>query len=237
MRDGRLEGGVVLLDGDVETSGAALTAPPALLGLFTDFLGWSPVPPRTAAQLAEVSARLCRVLRDEVAEQLGLGSPALTGLAADWRKLLFPDATDTEFADGYAQAVTFGLLVARAHEIPLGSGIDRAARELRLTNSLIGTALGLLTDDEGNQAALKTSLGTLARVLDAVSWPRISKGDPDTWLYFYEQFLEVYDNKLRKQTARTTRRPRWSGRWSASSTRRSRAPRSSAGRPAWPRAT
>ena len=31
-------------------------------------------------------------------------------------------------------------------------------------------------------------------------WSTISKGDPDAWLYFYEDFLEVYDNKLRKQT-------------------------------------
>ena len=28
----------------------------------------------------------------------------------------------------------------------------------------------------------------------------ISKGSPDAWLYFYEDFLEVYDNTLRKQT-------------------------------------
>ena len=35
-------------------------------------------------------------------------SPALTALAADWRKLLFPEANDQQFADGYPQAVTFG---------------------------------------------------------------------------------------------------------------------------------
>jgi len=68
------------------------------------------------------------------------------------------------------------------------------------TSSLIGAALKLLTDDAENQATLKTSLGTLTRVLDAVDWSKISKGDPDAWLYFYEHFLEVYDNKLRKQT-------------------------------------
>ena len=68
------------------------------------------------------------------------------------------------------------------------------------TNSLIGTALRLLTDDAANQATLKTSLGTLTRVLDAVHWPTISKDEPDTWLYFYEEFLEVYDNDLRKKT-------------------------------------
>ena len=47
---------------------------------------------------------------------------------------------------------------------------------------------------------MKTSLGTLTRVLDAVNWQTISKGNPDAWLYFYEDFLEVYDNDLRKLT-------------------------------------
>jgi hypothetical protein len=53
-----------------------------------------------------------------VTEQLGLKSDALTSLATDWRTLLFPDATDERFADGYAQAVTFGMLMARAKGIP-----------------------------------------------------------------------------------------------------------------------
>ena len=77
---------------------------------FRDFLQWKPIPPNTAEELAEVSARLCRLLRDEVIEQMALGNPALTDLAEDWRKLLFPNADDAQFADGYAQAVTFGLL-------------------------------------------------------------------------------------------------------------------------------
>ena len=29
---------------------------------------------------------------------------------------------------------------------------------------------------------------------------RSARSDPDAWLYFYEDFLEVYDNKLRKRT-------------------------------------
>ena len=157
-------------------------------------------PPKSAKGLAEVSARLCRLLRDEVVEQMGLGSSGLTGLAKDWRKLLFPQADDAQFADGYAQAVTFGLLVARSRDISLKEGIDHAAQELRKSNSLIATALRLLTDDVANQQALKTSLGTLTRVLDAVDWHEISKDKAEAWLYFYENFLEVYDNTLRKRT-------------------------------------
>jgi hypothetical protein len=199
-RDGQIEGFIVYLEGDVETSGVSLAAPQKLLALISDFLRWTPISPRSPKQLAEVAARLCRLLRDEVVEQLSLGSIALTELAKDWRLLLFPQATNDEFADGYAQAVTFGLLVARAQDIPLRDGIDRAAQELRKTNSLIGTALRLLTDDSANQEVLKTSLGTLTRVLDVVDWPALSKGQSDAWLYFYEDFLEVYDNALRKRT-------------------------------------
>ena len=199
-RDGKLEGSIVHLEGDVETSGAALAAPPSLLALYANFLGWQPIPPKSAKQLAQISARLCRLLREEVVEQMELGSAALTELAKDWRVLLFPQASDAEFADGYAQAVTFGLLVARARNISLAGGIDHAAQELRQTNSLIATALRLLTDDSANQAVLKTLLGTLTRVLEAVDWSTISKGSTDAWLYFYEDFLEVYDNALRKRT-------------------------------------
>ena len=199
-RSGHLEGSPVRLIGDVETSGADLDAPPGLLSLFESFLRWEPTAPRDVKQLAEISARLCRLLREEVTEQLMIKSPALTALATDWRKMLFPDASDAQFADGYAQAVTFGMLMARAREIRLSSGLDQVARQLGQTNSLIGTALRVLTDNVENQATLKTSLGTLTRVLDAVHWGTISKGNPDAWLYFYEDFLEVYDNNLRKRT-------------------------------------
>jgi hypothetical protein len=199
-RNGGLIEPFIRLDGNIETSGRKLGAPPGLIGLVEDFLRWQPIAPRDPKQLAEISARLCRLLRDEVIEELAMKSPALTALKVDWRKLLFPDASDAQFADGYAQAVTFGLLMARAREIQLSGGLDQVARQLGQTNSLIGTALRLLTDDAENQATLKTSLGTLTRVLDAVDWSTISKGNPNAWLYFYEDFLEVYDNELRKKT-------------------------------------
>lgn len=198
--NGKLEGQVIRLGGDVRTAGASLTIPEGLLTLFEGFIKWQPTPPRDAKQLAETTARLCRLLRYEVAEQLAAKDDALTSLAKEWRKLLFPEATDDKFADGYAQAVTFGLLMARARGIRLADGLEQVAKQLRETNSLIGTALRLLTDDAENRATLKTSLDTLVRVLDAVNWSKVSKGKPDAWLYFYEDFLAEYDNELRKQT-------------------------------------
>jgi len=99
------------------------------------------------------------------------------------------------------------MLMARAKEIELATGLQQVANEWSKTNSLIGAALKLLTDNAENQATLKTSLGTLTRVLDAVNWSKISKGNPEAWLYFYEHFLEIYDNRLRKLTgSRDSRR-------------------------------
>jgi hypothetical protein len=199
-QNGELASPILTLIGDVEIAGKKLMPPAGFAALFESFLRWQPVPPRTAKELAHTTARLCRLLRDEVTEQLALKSEALTGLAEDWRKLLFPEATDARFADGYAQAVTFGLLMARAKKIELSTGLQKVASDLAKTSSLIGAALRLLTDNATNQETLKTALGTLIRVLDAVDWDKISKGNPDAWLYFYEDFLEVYDNDLRKQT-------------------------------------
>ena len=199
-QNGELQGSVVCLDGDIETSGAALAAPPALMALFSSFFGWQPIAPRNAKQLAATAARLCRLLREEVVEELGKNNPGLTSLAGEWRNLLFPDASDEQFADGYAQAVTFGLLVARVRNVDLAKGLDAAANELRKSSTLIGTALRLLIDNPNIKDALQTSLGTLTRVLNVVDWPTVTKGDSEAWLYFYEDFLEVYDNALRKKT-------------------------------------
>jgi hypothetical protein len=199
-QDGKLAMPVVRLDGDIATSGKDLKAPPELLALFSAFYGWKPLAPRTPKQLAETTARLCRLLRDEVAEQLDRGAPGLTNLKEDWRRLLFPDATDTEFADGYAQAVTFGLLMARARGISLARGIDEAAKTLRRSDSLIGSALRLLTDEVDEEHTLDTSLKTLTTVLEEVDWDHLSKGEAEAWLYFYELFLQQYDPKLRRST-------------------------------------
>lgn len=199
-RDGELVGKVVKLHGDIAVEGGSITAAPGLEAVFDDFLGWQPISPRTPRQLADLTARVCRLMRDEVAEQIALGNPALTDLADEWRKLLFPDADEHTFADGYAQAVTFGLLVARARGISVSAGVSSAAKQIGSTHSLIGGALFILTLNTEGEATLKTSIGTLTRVLEEVDWPKISKGRPEAWLYFYEEFLSVYDGQLRKRT-------------------------------------
>lgn len=199
-RDGKQVGATIRLKGDLYTAGSGLAGGDGLVSLIAEFLQWEPIAPKRPKQLAILTARMCRLLREEVAEHLGRGSPALTALATDWRKLLFPEASDAQFADGYAQAVTFGLLLARAHNIDLDQGIGNAARKLGATNSLIGTALRVLTESAEEHGVLTTSEKTLTRVLSVVDWQAVGKGDPDAWLYFYEDFLAEYDPKLRRRT-------------------------------------
>ncbi len=194
-----LEGEVVRLSGDVQTARKRTGNPRIAADAFEGFIKWQPTQPHNARQLAQTTARLCRLLRWS-RRTTSANDEALTSLAKEWQRLLFPDASDDRFADGYAQAVTFGLLIARARGIRLADGLEQVASELRETNSLIGTALRLLTDQADSHATLKTSLRTLIRVLDAVNWSTISRNKPDSWLYFYEDFLAEYDNELRKQT-------------------------------------
>ena len=65
-QNGELVGAVLNLIGDIESSGSKLEAPAGLLSLFENFFQWEPIPPRSAKDLAQSTARLCRLLRDEV---------------------------------------------------------------------------------------------------------------------------------------------------------------------------
>lgn len=199
-QNGEQVGGTVRLIGDVATSGSSLVAPDELRDLFYRFFSWNPSAPRSAPELATTAARLCRLLRDEVNEELERGDKGLKEAANDWRHLLFPEATDEQFADGYAQAVTFGMLIARAKDIDLHQDISVISDQLGSTNSLIGRALQILAHASQDLPGLTRAIETLRRVLAVVDWTKFGKVPSETWLYFYERFLAVYDPALRQRT-------------------------------------
>lgn len=199
-RNGERVGAVARLVGDVETSGAKLAVDgDSLVTVVGEFLSWQPIPPSQPRELAVIAARLCRLLRAEV-EELLTTEKALEALAEDWRRLLFPEASDSEFADGYAQTVTFALLLARTEGIEFtGRKLHDIAEDLGARHTLMGQALDVLTSSVvlRDQAI---SVRTLQRVLSVVDWPKLSGGNPAAWLYFYETFLEGYDPRLRRAT-------------------------------------
>lgn len=209
-RDAEPLGSPVVLDGDLHTSGPTLTATADLERLLRDFLTWRPAPITSVSALVRAIAPLTRLLRGEVLDQLATEKRAVaggarrddqpfSGLAKDWRALLFPSATDATFADGYAQTVTFALLLARTEGIDLtGRSLHEVGADLGSDHSLMGKALQLLTDDVA--ADFRVTLDLLVRVIGAVEWPRIRRGRRDAYLHLYENFLEQYDNELRKQS-------------------------------------
>jgi len=198
-----------LSGGPLDVVGSALTPDSNFAHLITDFLNWHPVPIKTVGKLVSTIAPITRMLRTKVIEQLAYetaqvkaGAPVheqlFLGLANDWRKLLFPDASDEVFADGYAQTVTFALLLARTEKIDLEStSLYEVGQKLGADHSLMGKALQLLTNDvRGDFVA---TIDLLRRVVGAVQWDAVRK-NKDTYLHLYENFLAEYDPELRKAT-------------------------------------
>lgn len=212
-RDGKRTGKLVKISGDVTDDGKKAVAQKdalALMHLLKDFLKWEPIIPRGARQLAGLLAPLCRMLRDDVIEALEIPGSALVRQAETWRKMLFPEASDRQFADAYAQTVTFALLLARsegADALKIREAIDKLANN----HALLSRALEVLTDALAKQE-VSVSVEMLQRVIAQIPqgklipeedgqssfyyWENDPAGDP--WLYFYEDFLAVYDPELRK---------------------------------------
>lgn len=198
-----------LTGGPLDVAGAGLSPDSAFAALVTDFLNWHPVAIKTVAKLVSTVAPITRMLRTKVIEQLAYetarvkaGEPAhqqlFLGLANDWRKLLFPDASDEVFADGYAQTVTFALLLARTEKIDLEStSLYEIGQQLGADHSLMGKALQLLTNDV--KGDFVPTIDLLRRVIGAVQWDAVRK-NKDTYLHLYENFLAEYDPELRKAT-------------------------------------
>lgn len=210
-------GGELILDpvffqgAGLKTSGSKLLPGNKFEVLITDFLRWKPVEIISVKKLVSTIAPLTRLLRGEVVDTLEyekkaknapggrLSNQLFLGMANEWKSLLFPGSEDDEFADGYAQTVTFALLLAKSE------GIDIAARSLHSTadqlgqsHGLMAKALQLLTNDVSKE--FRVTLDLLVRTINSVDWAKIRTGVSDVYLHLYEHFLAEYDNNLRKQS-------------------------------------
>ncbi|QKV79532.1 type ISP restriction/modification enzyme [Amycolatopsis sp. Hca4] len=198
---GELQGVVARLEPGLDRAGSKLhTVGTDFARVLTDFLLWEPERPRTLDQLVRLIANLCGLLRDdvvaEIAREKSGKSKAQTflGLAEDWRRVLFPTLSDIEFADQYAQTVTFALLLARVEGVSFpGRSIGEIARLLGKKHSFMGRALTVLTDQPEEEQSV--ALTTMVRVLSVVDWAEFPD---DTYAMLYERFLGMYNPTLRR---------------------------------------
>jgi type I restriction-modification system DNA methylase subunit len=173
--------------------------------LIAHFFGFVLPPLLTAEELARQLARRTRFLRDEVIlPEIAQKQKALWGFYEAFQKYLVADLKEADFADLYAQTLTYGLFAARMRA--QGDHFNR-----RLAHDLIPPTIGILRDifryislgDPSPQ--METLIDDIAAVLRAADVQAIlqayqaqGKGD-DPILHFYETFLAEYDPGTRER--------------------------------------
>jgi hypothetical protein len=180
--------------------------PDELYSLLDRFLDFSLPKAFTAESLAVELAKRTRFLRDVVAQQLAEERDVpdvLTGFYEAFRKYLIGHLTPEDFADLYAQTITYGLFAARTRaknsfsrraafdNIPHTVGV---LRDLFRFVSLgdLPEQLGWCVDDISEVLAVADAPGILDRYYHE------GKGS-DPIVHFYETFLAQYDPAERER--------------------------------------
>ncbi|GAB4201497.1 MAG: hypothetical protein OHK0022_23590 [Roseiflexaceae bacterium] len=198
-QNGERIGTLIRLSGDITKEGAAAASSAdarALLDMLREFLRWEPIAPRNPRALAELLAPLCRLLRTDVVAALDDPRSNLNSLKQDWQRYFFPDADNRQFADAYAQTLTYALLLARLSGA-VDLSVPQAQRSLRTSHRLLADVLGRLGDDAARDE-IKVAADLLERVIAGIDPSIFASHTGDPWLYFYEDFLAAYDPKMRK---------------------------------------
>ena len=161
----------------------------------------------THKDLAARMAQLTHSIRDLILQafERNAASDTLQDLYEAFKDILLPDLSTAEFADMFAQTLTYGLFAARYNH-KNGKPFVRldAAREIPKTNpflrKLFGTIAGPDIDDEPfiglvDELAQVLAVTDINAVLTDFG-KRTRQQDPV--VHFYETFLAQYDPRLRE---------------------------------------
>jgi hypothetical protein len=194
-----------------------LEKPAELAGLLERFLDFSLPKVFSAESLAVELAKRTRFLRDIVARQLaeeGNAAGPLTGFYEAFRQFLIGHLTPTDFADLYAQTITYGLFAARVRTdgaFSRRAAFDRIPRTIGVLRDLfrfislgdLPAELERIVDDIAQVLAVADAPGTLR----VAAYFRDGKGS-DPIVHFYETFLAQCASRARAIAAWRSRKPR-----------------------------
>jgi len=195
--------GRALDSGRIEPASGGAEAVLAVLG---DFLAQEPLEIARPKALAERLARLTQELRDLIV--LALEGGKHTGQIRDqfeaFRETLIHDLSAHDFADMYAQTVTYGLFAARAQN-PGQTGFSRqkAVFDLPKTNPFLRKLFGEIAGPELDEP-IAWLVDELAETVAHADFSEILKDfgrrtrQEDPVVHFYETFLAAYDPALRE---------------------------------------
>lgn len=171
------------------------------------FAEQKPIAIRSAAKLAEMMAAKAAIIKDEIVIALADEAEARKGLEGQFKSFktnLLPNLTPDEFADIYAETITYGMFAARFHDTDLSTfSRQEAMDDLPASNPFLK---GLFEYIAG--PALPKRLTYIVDDLVAV----MRASDPhslfekygqftarnDPFVHFYEDFLAAYNPKKRK---------------------------------------
>ncbi|MDO4879850.1 MAG: N-6 DNA methylase [Capnocytophaga sp.] len=174
-----------------------------------DFGGFEPSGIAKADTLVTLMARKAKLLSQIIEKALTEDSNQgihtdLTDQLSAFREILIHDISIKDFADVYAQTITYGLFTARYHDPTLPTFSRAEAYQLLpksnpFLKKLFGYIAGMEVDtriswvvDDLVQLYLACDV---AQMLASYGQGSITK---DPIIHFYEDFLEAYDPKLRK---------------------------------------
>ncbi len=176
----------------------------ALLDQFLDFqLPQAPTAEELAIRLANLTRELRRILALQITQDDQAGGGRLSGFYEAFKQFLIADLTHEEFADLYAQTITYGLFAARTRAT--------AAFTRRSAFDHIPHTIGVLRDVfrfvslEDPPPQIEWVVDDIAEVLakaDAAGildkYYREHKGS-DPIVHFYETFLAQYNPEERER--------------------------------------
>ena len=191
------------IDGRIRTRRGGIQA---VSGLLQKFFAQMVPTVGTPRELAQRMAALAGMTRDLIEETFRRESEegALHAQLKAFRETLIPFLTPAEFADMYAQTITYGLFAARVR-VPTGQDFTRekAAWNLPKTNPFLRRLFNQIAGP-GLDDRIAWLVDDLAHLLARADMAEILRDfgrrtrQEDPVVHFYETFLGAYNPQMRK---------------------------------------
>ena len=171
------------------------------------FAEQKPISIRSAAKLADMMAAKAAIIKDELEIALKEDEPefrtALGGQYKAFKASLLPNLAPDEFADLYAETITYGMFAARFHDKELGTfSRQEAMEDLPASNPFLKGLFRYIAGELPKR--LEYVVDDLVQVMRASNphslFEKFGKftARNDPFVHFYEDFLAAYNPKKRK---------------------------------------
>ena len=163
----------------------------------------------TSKALSERLAKLAADIRKRVNTILRLETDKgpIRKLQTDFKTALIHDLSDDDFADMYAQTITYGLLTARVSR-PAGLVAENITDMVPVTNPFLRDLMSTFLTIGGRKGKVdfdEVGINDVVQTLREANMEAVlrdfgdRKPEEDPVIFFYEDFLKAYDKKKKVQ--------------------------------------